>query len=145
LPRIFPIPLETHGTEELALTTRIEPGYLHATVKGKFSLKAAQQHFLALLDVIALEQMDHILVDGREVTGKPKMLERFLYGEFVAAAAAQLAERVVLPAPKFAYVLGEQSLDPRRLAETTARKRGMNVKAFDNMEEAIQWLLQPDT
>src|SRR5262245_41194892 len=129
---------------EIELTTRIEPGYLHATAKGKFSLQAAQEYVLALLDVMMTAGVNRVLVDAREVTGKPKMLERFLYGEFVAATIAQLSENVVLPDLKLAYVVAEPILDPRRLAETTARKRGVNVRSFDNMEDAAQWLLQPD-
>jgi hypothetical protein len=88
--------------------------------------------------------VNRVLVDAREVTGKPKMLERFLYGEFVAATTAQLSEKVVLPSLKISYVVAEPLLDARRLAETTARKRGVNVRGFDNMEDATQWLLQPN-
>jgi hypothetical protein len=43
--------------------------------------------------------------------------------------------------PRFAYVLEKPVLDPERLGETVARNRGMDVKAFDNIEEADRWLL----
>jgi hypothetical protein len=129
---------------ELVLATSFESGYLRATASGKFSLERAKRHFLALLDVVARERVERVLVDGRGVTGRPRMLERFLYGEFAAAGAARLAKRQSSGAPKFAYVLLDPVLDPGRLGEVTARKRGMNVRAFDNLEDALQWLLQPD-
>lgn len=104
-------------------------------------MQPARRHFLALLDVIAREGIERVLVDAREVTGKPRVLERFLYGEFAAAAAARLTELVAIRPPKFAYVALAPVLDPRRLGESVARRRGMNVRAFDNVENAVHWLL----
>ncbi|MGH7471684.1 MAG: hypothetical protein ACRENP_27340, partial [Longimicrobiales bacterium] len=87
----------------------------------------------------------HVLLDGRGITGKPRMLERFLYGEFTAAATARLPGHGVFRTSKFAYVLHEPVLDPGRLGERAARRRGMNVRVFDNVEDAVQWLLQPES
>ena len=44
------------------------------------------------------------------------------------------------PAIQFAYVLKEPVLDPERFGKTVAVNRGMLVKTFDNLEDALGWL-----
>src|SRR5262245_36109905 len=43
-------------------------------------------------------------------------------------------------AAQFAYVLQAPVLDPQRLGEIVAVNRGMWVKAFDNLADALGWL-----
>jgi len=126
---------------EIALTTSQQPGYLLATAVGRFGLESAKQHFLALLEVVARENAERVLVDVREVRGRVKILERLLYSEFAADAVARLTELVAMRPPKFAYVALAAQIDPGRLGETVARRRGMNIRAFDNAEDAVFWLL----
>ncbi len=78
--------------------------------------------------------------------GDPALVERFYYGEFAAQAVERLRERASCDKnPQFAYVLHEPVLDPLRFGETVAANRGMFVKAFDNLDEAVAWLgLAPD-
>lgn len=128
----------------MLLTTSLEPGYLRATARGRFALTAANHMFLNLLDAVAQEHAERILLDGREVTGMPRALERYLYGAFVAAAAARLSPAVTPKPPKFAYVLTDPVLHHGRLGETTARNRGMSIRAFDNPDDAVEWLFGPD-
>ena len=128
----------------MLLTTSVEPGYLRATARGRFVLTAANHMFLNLLDAVAQERAERVLLDGRQVTGVPRALERYLYGAFIAAAAARLNPAVTSHPPKFAYVLTEPILHHGRLGETTARNRGMSIKAFDNMDEAVNWLFGPE-
>ena len=106
---------------------------------GEFSLEDAKQAFLELLKAIAQYQAEKILFDGRNVKGKPGDLERFYYGEF----AARETHRIVVEhkiVPRFAYVMHEPLRDPTRLGETIAVNRGMNVKSFETLEDAIEWL-----
>jgi hypothetical protein len=125
---------------DMLLTTSVEPGYLRATARGRFALTAANHLFLNLLDAVAQEHSERVLLDGREVTGVPRALERYLHGAFIAAAAARLSASVTPHPPKFAYVLSEPVLHHGRLGETTARNRGMSIRAFDNVDEAVAWL-----
>lgn len=120
---------------------RLDNGLLHAVNSGEFSLEEAQRTFLELLEIVKLESANKILLDGREVSGNPIVVERFYYGEFVANSVEQLVTNgwKGVP-PQFAYVLHEPLLDPLRLGETVAVNRGMNVKAFTNTKEATQWL-----
>ncbi|HSM73311.1 MAG TPA: hypothetical protein VK852_01675, partial [Desulfobacterales bacterium] len=69
-----------------------------------------------------------------------KTIERFLYGSFAAHAVATRLKPGAPRAPQFAYLLREPVLDPRRFGETVAVNRGMWVRSFDNVEDALEWL-----
>ncbi len=120
---------------------------LNVVATGEVSLDDALKTFLEVVSAVAENKSEKILFDGRTIKGDPSIIERFYYGEFAADAVISYingADRADLD-PQFAYVLREPVLDPLRLGETVAANRGMNVKAFDNMEDATEWLgLSPD-
>jgi hypothetical protein len=125
----------------MRLRTSTEPGTLHAKMSGPFSLDEAKRIFLEILEAIVQHKMDKVLIDGRAIEGEPTTMQRFIYGEFAAAATKTLRERLALPKPpRFACVLQEPVLDPMRFGETVAVNRGMHVKVFDNLEDAFCWL-----
>ena len=113
-------------------------GFLHVSATGEFTLGEAKRTFLEVLDALARHNYEKVVIDGRKLTGEPKTIERFYYGEFAAQAVASF--RGVSRASKFAYVLEPPVLDPGRFGETVAVNRGMNVKAFENLEDAFGWL-----
>lgn len=124
----------------MIVETRAEPGFLYAEVAGDFSLEEAERTFQEILEAVARHRVKKVLFDGRKLVGKPTTMERFYYGAFVAKSVTRLGDRGVSPATQFAYVLTEPVLDPRRFGETVAVNRGMVVKAFDNLEDALGWL-----
>jgi hypothetical protein len=128
--------------EKMGMLLRIRPesGFLEVGAMGKFSLEEAKRTFVEMLEAVALHKTKKVLFDGRELTGKPEIMERFYYGEFAAETVANFADRGVSPATRFAYVLKEPVLDPRRIGEIVATNRGMFVKAFDSLEDALEWL-----
>ncbi len=67
-------------------------------------------------------------------------MERFYYGEFAAHAVLSSGDRGVSTAIQFAYVLEVPVLDPERFGETVAVNRGMHVKTFDDLQDALGWL-----
>ncbi|HET8670749.1 MAG TPA: STAS/SEC14 domain-containing protein [Candidatus Saccharimonadales bacterium] len=118
---------------------RFQSGLLSVNASGEFSVADAKQAFLEMLEAVAQHKAENILFDGRKVKGKPKDLERFYYGEFAAAET----NRIVIEhniVPRFAYVILEPLRDSTRLGETVAVNRGMNVKTFETLEDAIEWL-----
>lgn len=125
----------------LSIRVRLEPGVLRVIASGEFSLLAAQQNFVEIVDAVDQNKVTRVLVDGRHVTGNPETIERFLYGEFAASAVARrLVEGAIERTPQFAYVLHEPVLDPNRFGETVAVNRGMWLKVFDNLQDAHSWL-----
>ena len=114
--------------------------FLKVVAVGEFSLDEAKRTFLEMLEAVARYKVRKVLFDGREITGAPRAMERFNYGEFAAQSIANFETRGVSRATRFAYVLQEPVLDPRKFGETVAVNRGMNVRAFDNLDDALRWL-----
>jgi hypothetical protein len=125
---------------DMRIETRVETGFLYVYAMGDFSLEAAKSSFIEMLEIIATQKVEKIIFDGRKLTGEPKTIERFYYGEFAAQAVVEFEDRGVSPATQFAYILEEPVLDPLRFGETVAVNRGMFVKAFDNLQDALRWL-----
>ena len=113
---------------------------LRVRATGEFSLEEAKRTFLEIIEGIALHKSKRVLLDGRTITGNPQTIERFYYGEFVAQTVMRYEERGVSPATPFAYVLKEPLLDHEKFGETVAVNRGMQVRVFDTVEKALEWL-----
>ena len=119
-----------------------QPPNILVTLSGEFSLEEAKSSFLEIVEALKNYKLGNVLMDGRGLTGEPRLLDRFYYGHFVAEAIQGLKNRGWDgPDLRFAYVLEQPMLDRYRLGETTAASRGMNVKVFDNINEAVVWLL----
>ena len=119
---------------------RPDSDLLRVCVTGEFALEEAKRTFLEIMDAVALHKTKKVLFDGRTITGNPRTIERFYYGEFAAATAAHYLAQSASVAPRFAFVLREPVLDPERFGETVAVNRGMLIKVYDNLEEALAWL-----
>jgi hypothetical protein len=126
------------GEKIMNLHISVETEILRVVVSGDFILEEAENDFLRILEAVKQHQLRKVLFDGAEIRGKPSTLERFFYGKFVADAATSHFD---LYGVQFAYVLKLPVLDPGRFGETVAVNRGMFVKAFDNHEDALQWLV----
>ena len=113
-----------------------ELGFLTVRAVGEFSLEEGRRTFLEMLEAVARHNVTKVLFDGRGLVGEPTTMERFYYGESTARAVAASADRLT----QFAYLLEVPVLDPWRFGETVAVNRGMFVKAFDNQEDALEWL-----
>jgi len=73
-----------------------------------------------------------ILIDVRELTGpRPDGMELYDLGV--------LASRDIIGMP-IAFVGSEAFVDPRRFGEAVARNRGLNLRVFTDMNEALVWL-----
>ena len=117
-----------------------EPDFLHVKVSGSFSLREAKENFIQVLEILTRHKVQKVLLDGREVEGNPEVMERFFYGEFAAKSLMKFIDKGVSGETSFAYVLKEPVLDPERFGENVAVNRGMILKAFDDLEEALEWL-----
>jgi hypothetical protein len=116
-----------------------ESGFLSVDASGDFSLEDAKLAFLEMLGAVVQYKAEKILLDGRNVNGNPRDIERFYYGEFAARETRNIVvEHKIVP--RFAYVLHEPLRDPARLGETVAMNRGMVIKVFENPEDATEWL-----
>lgn len=117
----------------------VEDDIFNAVCIGAFELDLARQQFIELLDEAIRNGASKVLIDGRQMTVAPTEFERFLYGSFAAWATVDVMtqHKVWL---KFAYVIHEPLRDPERFGETVAVNRGMDVKTFEDINEAVEWL-----
>jgi hypothetical protein len=129
-----------HGTITMLIKVTAEPRFLRVIASGEFTPAEAEKTFLEVIDGVAMHKTGKVLFDGREVVGEPTIIQRFYYGNFAARAVARYAAETGRPAPQFAFVLEEPVLDPNRFGEKVARNRGMNIRVFDNLEAAFNWL-----
>ena len=120
-------------------SAQFEQGVLTAVFIGEFELGPAQSQFIELLDDTISTGAIKVLIDGRQMTGNPTDFERFLYGSFVASATLDVLLRHNMRL-KFAYVIHEPLRDPNRLGEAVAVNGGMDVKTFEDKNEAVGWL-----
>jgi hypothetical protein len=127
----------------MQIDLRRDSDLLRVCATGKFSLEEAKRTFLEMMEAVALHGIKRVLFDGRTITGDPETMERFYYGEYAAQRVAEYQRRNASGAPRFAYVLRAPVLDRARFGETVAVNRGMVVKAFDSLEEALEWLEIP--
>lgn len=141
-PSKFPEGYEESRTKMHTNRLRLEQGVLNAVMSGEFELGIAQTQFVELLDEAVKTGAAKVLIDGHQLTGNPREFERFLYGEFVAWATVDIMRQYNIRL-RFAYVIREPLRDPERFGETIAVNRGMDVKTFEDMNEAMQWLNQP--
>jgi hypothetical protein len=118
---------------------QFQSGLLTIEADGEFSLEEAKSTFMEILGAVAQYQAQKVLFDGRNVRGKPREFERFLYGDFAAKETIKLVNEHGI-VPRFAYVLRPPLRDPQRYGETVAVNRGMIVKTFETPEEALKWL-----
>jgi len=114
---------------------------LYVAVGGDFTLDSAKRNFLEIVEAVNEHKSEKVLLDGRKIVGEPTIIQRFYYGQFVAdAITAPDKKRGPVKLPEFAYVLMPPALDRGRLGETVAVNRGIKLKAFDNMPDALAWL-----
>ena len=121
-----------------------DEGLLRVIASGGFSMAGAVNRFLEMLDAVERTGAKKILVDGRTVSGNPEVIERFIYGEFAAKAVARyMMGGAARRMPQFAYVLHVPMRDPHRFGETVAVNRGVWIKVFGSVDEALEWLGSP--
>lgn len=111
---------------------------------GEFSLPEAKDQFLVIMKAVVELQKRKVLVDVRELAGRPTTWERFSYSTFIAETVLRTAKGAC-PAIRWAYVGEIPLIDPERFGETVARNRGLDVKVYltPKMKEACAWLEVP--
>jgi hypothetical protein len=117
-----------------------EKGFLRVRVTGRVSLRDANDAFARMLVAVARQKAAKVLVDCRDVKGTMTTADRYQHASFGAEELSKWTRMGESRGTRLAYVAKPPSLDRRRFGETVAVNRGVNVKAFDNTEEALRWL-----
>jgi hypothetical protein len=123
----------------MQITIHVQVELTIAIATGSFTLENAKKTFVELLEAVKTHNPKRVLFDARQLTGWPTDIERYQYAEFCAREVNKLSIQD-LPTPRFAYLMEVPILDHGRYGETVAINRGMDVKATDSHEEAMEWL-----
>ena len=112
-------------------TLQVESDYLHVESFGQRSEEASIELWEAISRACAEHDLKKVLLISHRV------------GMLPASATLGVAKRysdIVTTEYKFALVFSEEDYPVESAGETIASARGINLKAFTDTDEAIQWL-----
>jgi hypothetical protein len=126
----------------MALEYKIEPqtGYLRMTCGGQYESSLNDEITDQVMWACEKYQPSKMLIDTLQVEGQMSTMDR--YNLATLSAKKYLDEKLAgkIQSCRFAYVGNDPMIDPRRFGETVAVNRGINLKVFTDMKEALAWL-----
>ncbi len=112
--------LEEHGIVEAVTAGEVTAADMH---------KARQN----ITEICKKEHITKVLVDDRKVTNMPSFEDLFQFGSTFLNSGFPLYIKV-------AHVINAASVSDNEFLETVAVNRGANIKTFQNMDNAMDWL-----
>lgn len=106
--------------------------YVRFDYTGEFSQAAGKQCIDAMVEACRRLQISKALLDCRKMTGEIEILEGFMVAQYGGKMRGFLT--------KTALVGREDQMFPDNFVENVAVNRGVNLKIFTDIEEAIAWL-----
>ena len=93
-----------------------------------------------VIDACKKHQPSNFLIDFRQVEGELSTMDR--YNLAASSTKKYLDEKLngKVSSCRFAFVGNHPLVDPKRFGETVAINRGLNVKVFTEIKEALDWL-----
>ena len=111
-----------------------EGGYIRIRHYGEISVAEIGDARNAAIKKVLRHFIFKILVDVCEVTNKLSTLDAF--------SATSDHSKIKRPGLRGAIVAREDQMEDARFMENVAVNRGMNIRAFHDMERALSWLLK---
>ena len=116
------------------ISTEVEQGYIKLVVSGEQTLENNKKLVFQILEACAENNVSKAIIDIREILGQPGVLADY--------DLANIAAKEALGAIKKAALLYRQETHAyTSFFETVIRNRGVNLLAFLDEDEAIEWLL----
>jgi len=109
-----------------------EETYIRIVFTAEFSEAAGKQCVDAMVETCRQLQVSKALLDCRKMTGAIKILESFNVVTYGGKMRGLLS--------KLALVGREDQMLPDNFVENVAVNRGINLRLFTDLEEAIDWL-----
>jgi hypothetical protein len=114
-----------------------ETHFMTLIASGTYSLERAIHLCKLSIDTCLLYNKKKILVDITQVTGNVPFFDRFQYAE---ALAQYKSIHALTGVSKIALFGNEPLIDKNRFGETVAVNRGVNIKVFTELNDALAWL-----
>ena len=99
---------------------------------GEFNLEAGKRTVDSMIEACFEHDLFAVLLDCRSMTGNLSIMDRYrlvVYGQ-----------RMLGKVNRVALVGRQEAVLPDRFAETVAVNRGINLKVFIDMDQAVDWL-----
>jgi hypothetical protein len=125
------------STAPLSTEIILEEGFIRIIAIGHYSLQNANNLFKLSIDSAMLHGKRNVLVDVTKVEGNIPFFDRFQFAEFLANYKA---EHALTEVDRIAVVGEEPIVHSNRFGETVAVNRGVNLRVFTDMGEALAWL-----
>ncbi len=125
----------------LVFKVKLKPGCVLMVYQGYFDRHAIDAFTSQIMETCQTHQATKMLIDTRKVKGDLSTLERFNLGLLGAAKYLKAKMTGKILRCRFATVSSKSVTDSERLTENAAVNRGLNVRAFTEMKEALHWLM----
>ena len=109
-----------------------EEAYIRFVYTGEFSVVLGKQCVDAMVEACSQVQLFKILLDCRKMTGEIQIFDSF--------EVAKYGVEMLGSTYKTALVGREDQMLPDNFVENVAVNRGVNLKLFTDIDEAIDWL-----
>ena len=109
-----------------------QAGYVRFNYTGEFSRTAGNEVIDAMIEAFSQLQLSKGLLDCRKMIGEIQTLESFMVADYGGKMRGFLS--------KMALVGREDQVLLDSFVENVAVNRGVNLKIFTDIEEAIDWL-----
>lgn len=129
--------------EEFPMSLRqeieVHHDYMVVVLRGQFSITKALALAKEMFEVGSQHKVTKVLVDIRQATGIPRIVERYQYARFLAEEAMALRNKdgTIM---KLVYLGHSPELATDGFGEFVANNRGATVKATADEQEAWAWL-----
>jgi len=126
---------KTNSQFDIKIT--VEDDFLLVSVRGKYSLSNANNLFKLAIDNGLSHNKSKILIDTTDITGSIPFINRFQFSEvlynYIRKYALGKVNRIA--------VLGKEPIvDKEKFGEIVAKNRGVNVRVFTDMSQALIWI-----
>ena len=115
------------------ITTEIKQGYVKLAASGEQTLEGNKELVFRVLEACTENNVTKVLVDIRGLVGQPGVVSDYELAGIAAQEALGLLQKVAL-------LYRQESHEYTTFFETAVRNRGINLLAFPDEGEAIQWL-----
>lgn len=117
----------------ISFTTRVEDGVLYVTASGfDESLEDTQKYSYAVIQASKQTRVKKVLCDERQLDYQLSTIDLYVLAEFIVEHAPVMA--------KVALVSNECYKSDIQFWEIVSQNRGLVVKVFFDLEEAIAWI-----
>ena len=117
------------------IETEIKQFYVKLRVSGKQTLENNKELVSRVIKACTENNIKKALVDIRGLVGQPGIFSDYELASIAAKDALGLIQRVAL-------IYHRGSHEFTSFFETTIRNRGINLLAFLDEDEALEWLLE---